>query len=1021
MEDNGLIRDRLTGLLNIQGFRDMVDEVSKVVEAKGNRPVAYAFFDLVDFKSYNERYGFENGNKVLIAFADLLVKSFPGRTFARISGDHFAGYFYKDELELGVSSLTKLMRADKLMRETHFRIGLYFTDKNDMDSAICIDRAKIAADSIRGQEDGLRIYDAELDEMTRRTRYIAENIEYAISNGFIKVYYQPVVRTMTGVLCGMEALARWDDPNYGMLSPGLFIPILEGKGLIYRLDSYVIGQVCYDIRRWQDEGLTVVPVSLNLTRIDFELCDIIGILEENVRKYNVQKSLIHIEITESTLNSQEDLIAEKIKEIHSLGYEVWMDDFGSGYSSLNVLKDYDFDMLKIDMKFLSNFSDRSKSVISSVVHMAKRLGIHTLAEGVETAEHVKFLEEIGCEKMQGYYFSRPVPCDGEMFDLYERRWGIENSRLRAYYDRLGLMDSDSIVQMDFSDEPQDETESDTDKYLRTRNAVACFEYDGKSYHHLAYTKSYLRVLQEFGIPSAGSLEEYANNGTSPFGRRFLSMMDQILDSKSQRRNFWLDFDVSGQQGVLRVHRVTSSNGRTAFVCMVENLSDSSEYQRVMSMNGALKQLSSIYDRIDIVDYDEDCVKNVVARIVYPELNRYMSVEEIIQTYAREYIASEDRERYLALVDQKTLLNRIKDSGNGFITDYFRTKTKSGHYAWMQYYFMWIGDFNNQVLECMKQISQMASDALYLYYDEKAKRAEMSPAPSESVIHRSELWDTLMQDKNFGIFWKDEKRKFCGANNVFLDYYGFHSSQEILGKDDEEMGWHINPDAFRQDEWDVLKKGRVTNMVPGQCIANGTVRNIAATKRPIYRNGEIIGLLGYFIDVTKDMNLRSKIAEGGLHDKLTGLLSGRGFRLTFPEYEEAYRFDGVDFAMYYLDIKNFRQFNRNFGVDFGDHVLNAVASTLETELGKKSVICRYTGDIFLVLHQFLQMDEIEAVRKQIEDAINSIREVDDVYCNLYSHTGVATYSSYPDLDNLFRHAEENMKERRKADEDKNKEE
>ena len=116
----------------------------------------------------------------------------------------------------------------------------------------------------------------------------------------------------------MEALARWDDPNYGMLSPGLFIPILEGKGLIYRLDSYVIGHVCYDIRRWQVDGLTVVPVSLNLSRIDFELCDIIGILEENVRKYNVQKSLIHIEITESTLNSQEDLLAARIKEFHSV-------------------------------------------------------------------------------------------------------------------------------------------------------------------------------------------------------------------------------------------------------------------------------------------------------------------------------------------------------------------------------------------------------------------------------------------------------------------------------------------------------------------------------------------------------------------------------------------------------------------------------------------------------------------------------------------------------------------------------
>ncbi len=268
-------------------------------------------------------------------------------------------------------------------------------------------------------------------------QYIVDHFDEALEHGYIKVYFQPVVRTLTRKYCGMEALARWEDPEYGLLMPGEFIGVLEKHRRIHELDTRVLNIVCETFKLMN--SYVDVPVSINLSRLDYELCDIFEVVESAVLYHKVPRSSLCIEITESVLASNEDRMHQYIDRFITAGYAVWMDDFGSGYSSLNVLKDFMFDEMKIDMRFLSDFSTRSKKILASIVNMAKEIGIQTLAEGVETEEQFEFLRNIGCEKIQGYLFGRPMPFEVCLRYVEEAGMTWESPKLRWYYDDIGKL------------------------------------------------------------------------------------------------------------------------------------------------------------------------------------------------------------------------------------------------------------------------------------------------------------------------------------------------------------------------------------------------------------------------------------------------------------------------------------------------------------------------------------------------------------------------------------------------------
>ena len=419
------VEDELTGIHNMFYFRNEAEKLLNYVTTDKEN-VVFLFFDIENFKSYNEKYGFHTGNDLLIKIAHMIDDSFKGSLVSRFSDDHFVVLTHFDGIKSTIGHLSGEIK--KLQKEVHLELkcGAYKPIGDEADVSLACDRARFACNSIKKHYDRtFRMYDKTLEDRFQLKHYIVNNIDTAIENGYIKVFYQPIVKTENGEVCGLEALARWQDPHYGLLSPGIFIEILEEYRQIHKLDQCIIESVCKDYCESISNNKPFAPVSINFSRLDFELCDIVGFLCETVEKYHVPKEYIDVEVTESALTDQQEFLPSAIKKLREFDYKVWLDDFGSGYSSLNVLKDYHFDVLKIDMKFLSGFNNNEKTrpILENIVSLTKQLKMLSLTEGVETKEQFEFLASIGCDRAQGYLFSKPVPIE----DLRKK---IENSELK---------------------------------------------------------------------------------------------------------------------------------------------------------------------------------------------------------------------------------------------------------------------------------------------------------------------------------------------------------------------------------------------------------------------------------------------------------------------------------------------------------------------------------------------------------------------------------------------------------------
>jgi len=256
-------------------------------------------------------------------------------------------------------------------------------------------------------------YDAELDAEQRFCQYIVNHVDEAIAGEWLQVYYQPIVRAKTGHVCSEEALSRWNDPKHGFLMPFRFIPPLEEKGLMYKLNLAVVDRVLKDCRRREEMGMPVVPVSVNLSRNDFLQCDMVKEITDRVAKSGYTPDILRIEITESAFVANQEMLGNEVKRFRENGFKVWMDDFGSEYSTLNLLEELDFNLVKIDMKFMRNMAvgEKNHIIVSNAIRMIKELGSGTLMEGVETEEQEKMLQDMGCGLLQGYLFNKPIPLD----------------------------------------------------------------------------------------------------------------------------------------------------------------------------------------------------------------------------------------------------------------------------------------------------------------------------------------------------------------------------------------------------------------------------------------------------------------------------------------------------------------------------------------------------------------------------------------------------------------------------------
>ncbi len=518
-------RDDLTGLLLAQAFKEYA---ASFLSGQAAGRYAIVAFDIENFKSYNSLYGFEKGDQFLQEVASQLSEVYPGELLARFSDDHFVALLPFEDLEYRIGRIKYNLKKYSSNYKNSIRVGVYELTNKEVDINAACDRAKFACDMMRGRYDlQVQFFDEQLHSKRDRFQYIVEHLDEAITKEWIKVYYQPIVRTYTGEFCGLEALARWQDPMLGLLPPSDFIETLEQTRLIYKLDLYMVRQVCKNYRRCQEDRRKIVPVSVNLSRLDFESIDVVSEIENIIQEYDVPRHALHIEITESALVEQEDELKRIVDQFQKMDYQIWMDDFGSGYSSLNVLKDYHFSVIKFDMEFMRDTGIRARVVLTSIVDMAKKLGFQTLAEGVETQEQYDFLKTIGCEFVQGYWFSKPVPLQEFYQNVVSSLSEIENIEERDFYNQIGRI---NVLENVMNSNVEQEN------YGGNSKAVAIFEWRDDRAKVLMMSPSYMRFLRKDSLLDMAGIEEMINERQSKISDLLVESVRQAIASQKDEKH-----------------------------------------------------------------------------------------------------------------------------------------------------------------------------------------------------------------------------------------------------------------------------------------------------------------------------------------------------------------------------------------------------------------------------------------------------------------------------------------------------
>lgn len=425
--------DDMSGLYSRRAFYIHVRE-----RLDGDPEGSYAVVrcDLDRFKAFNDIFGTLTGDKLLNDLGQFFKElDQDGIISCRLQSDHYASLWPMElfDAERFSQKLQKWFEAYPLDFNFAFCLGIYVIDDTSLDVALMCDRALLALRTIKERyNERYAFYDEALRDKLMLEQGIVNEMAQALEAGQFVVYFQPQFRYSNGKMVGAEALVRWQHPEKGLVSPAVFIPIFEKNGFIATLDQFVWEQVCIKMREWLDKGMEI-PVSVNISRTDVEDPDLCRFLEQLVKKYGIPPRLLKLEITESVYMRNPAKLIEVVKKLQNRRFTVEMDDFGSGYSSLNILKDVPVDVLKLDLKFLGG-SDKARGgkILSSVVRMARWLDLPIIAEGVETKQQADFLLSIGCDYMQGYYFARPMSAD-EFERLMSREPGGEVMRRETEY------------------------------------------------------------------------------------------------------------------------------------------------------------------------------------------------------------------------------------------------------------------------------------------------------------------------------------------------------------------------------------------------------------------------------------------------------------------------------------------------------------------------------------------------------------------------------------------------------------
>lgn len=573
--------DKLTGIYNRVSFFAATREL---LDAHPDEAFTFIRFDLENFKLVNSFFGQKKGDDLLRMVGQGIKKcvaGFPYGTYGHITADIFClciPHMDKSELFKAIKKAREALHSYQPEFEIVPCFGIYEIEDPSQDVAIMYDHAIVAAKKCKGNYiKNYQFYENEMGSDIAREQLIINSMNSALENKQFSVYYQPKYDVKTNLPVGAEALVRWIHPERGMISPGEFIPVFERNGFISKLDYYVWDEVCQTLARFKKEGRPETPISVNVSRVNLYNPNLTQIFIKLIQQYDIPARLLNLEITETAYTQNTHLLQQTVAGLQKEGFVIMMDDFGSGYSCLNMLKEIPVDVLKVDMKFLPRqYDGRAERILASVIRMAKGLGMPVIVEGVENEEQTALLSSLGCDYIQGYYFARPMPLK-EYEHLLDEQQGAETK----------ITQEESRHSRDLMDELLRTVPENKLFFKSVLHPMALFEYKNETLEVLRVNKAYLRLIGE-----KGDMLDSTEAGDETAKKSVTAVCEQVCQTKetAECEYAWLRANGVPLWLHLKMQYVNCVGGRNILLGMFTDISEQKllkikllSYQRQLQM------------------------------------------------------------------------------------------------------------------------------------------------------------------------------------------------------------------------------------------------------------------------------------------------------------------------------------------------------------------------------------------------------------------------------------------------------
>ena len=810
---------------------------------------------------------------------------------------------------------------------------------------------------------------SDLRDSFNKSKYILDNFERALSEGWIEVFYQPIIRTSNGKVCGEEALVRWDDPLLGMLNPIDFVPALEAVNQIHRVDLYVLEQVLDKMKEQRRRGLFIVPTSINLSQPDFYACDIVEEISSRVEKANISRHMIAIEVSESTLSFTDDFVISQMEQFKELGFQVWMDDYGSGNFSPALLQRFHFDLLKINIFFIKQIldSESARIIVTELIRMATSLETETVAEGVEYKAQIDFLNEVGCSQMQGFYFLKPVS-KLAVFKRYDEgsSIGFENPEESAYYTAIGKI---NLYDLEFT---KDNTEG-LDNYFDTI-PTAIVEAGVGSIRILRSNKSYKKFLHVNGQSNIIDDEIDINGGTVGFGPHTIS---SIRKCGSTGKRIVIDDRLKNGKNIqLLLHRIATNPVKkvAAIAIVVLSTADKRISSDDLTYNYIARTLAEDYINVFYIDMDTD----EFVEFNPDGANRNVSVsrrgKDFFTKSARGYFSTiyEDDKEILKASFVKENIEEALNAGGMYSITYRRIIDDKPVYVNLKA--VRVRTEGNFILVGINNVDAQMKER-EIIEKVKEERATYSRIMALSGDFIS-IYSVNPEDDSYVCYSSSEEYGTLDIQTSGDDFYrdSTENAKRVIHPDDFDSF----SNAFHKKT--ILKAIKDTGIftIKYRLFINGEPRHICLKAAMIKSKSSdeyqlVVGVLDVENQVIREQEYASTLLEAedkATKDQLTGVKNKRAYVSMEEELNQKIKGNyKPKFAVVVFDLNGLKQINDTLGHAAGDEFIKD-GCTIICDTFSRSPVFRVGGDEFVAIvtgkdYDLLdvRLDKIQKINKR----------------------------------------------------------